>query len=62
MVVDVDELEKVLAQADAVAKKLKVSRRDALLIMIAHEVLCIHFHLDQILVRPVKPGVQHGPE
>ena len=44
-----NELESTLKQADALAKRHKITREEALLLMIAHEVGCIHFHVDQVL-------------
>ena len=50
------EIEKILGQADAVADKLKVSRKVALLLLITREVICIHYHIDEVLKERVKRG------
>lgn len=48
------EIEKILGQADALADKWKISRNSALLLLITREVLCIHFHVDEVLTKKVQ--------
>ena len=40
------ELDQILAQAQAIAEKYKISRAEALLLMAVHEAMCLHFHVD----------------
>jgi hypothetical protein len=53
---EADELKKILGQAESLMKKHKLSRAEALLLVVAHEVTCIHFHVDQVLRREAKQG------
>jgi len=58
---EASELEKILTQAHALAKKHKITLEEALLLMAVHEVVCIHFHVDQVLSRASKGGERAGP-
>lgn len=41
-----DEYNKVLERARQLAKAKKISVSEALLLIVAHELICIHFHVD----------------
>ena len=49
MILVVSEFESILKQAGALAAKLKITREEALLLIIARELACIHFHVDAVL-------------
>ena len=41
-----DEYNELLKRARQIAKKKKVTLSKALLLIIAHESICVHFHID----------------
>ena len=43
---EISELDKTLAQAKALAEKYKLPLQESLLLIIAHELICIHYHMD----------------
>jgi len=42
-----EECDQLLKRARDMAKERKISLSEALLLMAVHELLCIHFHVDQ---------------
>jgi len=44
------EIEQILEQADKMAHDLKIKRQEALLLIIAHDIASIHFHIDCLLM------------
>jgi len=44
------ELEQILRQTEKIAKELKIKRQEALLLIIAHELASIHFHIDCVVM------------
>ena len=44
------EIEQILEQAEQIAKNLKVKRQEALLLIIAHDIASIHFHIDCLVM------------
>jgi len=40
------ELEEILVKARQIARDLKITLSEALVLITAHQIVCIHFHID----------------
>ena len=58
-----NELELILEQAQKLSKDLKINKQEALLLMIAHELAAIHYHIDKVIFGLVQTHTQkeEGP-
>jgi len=44
------EIEQILEQVNKMAHDLKIKRQEALLLIIAHDIASIHFHIDCLVM------------
>ncbi len=44
-----EEIKQLLKQAEEISKDLKISREEAIMLIIAHHLACIHDHIDKVL-------------
>jgi len=56
------EMEQILDQAKKISKDMKITRQEALLLMIAHNAFCIHDHIDRIIFGVLQTHAPKKPE
>ena len=43
------EIEQILNQTDIIATNMKITRQEALLLIIAQQLVCLHDHIDKVI-------------